>query len=439
VIIIIILKNFICICQMDKSYLPQTILLLVLIAFLFLLLILRNNNENFGDTVTKIMDDIPEVPTIKLVEKAPIKNLFQKILNSGKFRVPFNIIKTENNEYKMAVPDYSDFHFTGKGIVIAAAGNRYRYLTGLYSNLYVIRKYHKSNIPIEIFYVGKSEEFSRGVKNLILQLGNITIYNLLDRIDTTTEESELRGYQTKPLSVLCSSFEECILLDADALCFIDPSYLFQAEGYTERGMLLFKDYVDCMSFISRDFIETIGIGVDAYCNYTNDFEIDSSCVVINKSKCWDALYTICIINVKSDSYHKSKNVLGDKDTFLIASMFVGFKPYISNPAPRVIVSDQNKVVVGHLQSTIFDQKEVFTHYNNQKIMLGEADVSEYGYAEVKNPKSGQEQAQSIPLTEKIINSFKYAKEAMQILNPHIPLHLKEKVKSENGVSHGLIP
>lgn len=420
--------------------------LLIIISIFILLIILitiiitcLNKSEPFADTITKLMENIPDVPTIKLVEKAPSKNIFQKILGNNNTRVPFNIIKTENNDYTLSIPNYKDFNFAGKGLVIAAAGNRYRYLTGLFSNLYVIRKYHKSNIPIEIFYVGSSEEFSLGVKNLILSLGNITIRNLMDKIETTSDESELRGYQTKPLSVLCSSFEECVLLDADALCFIDPYYLFLSDGYKESGMLLFKDYVDCMSFISRDFIETIGIGVDRYCDYTGDFEIDSSCVIINKSKCWDALYTICIINVKSDSYHKSKNVLGDKDTFLISCMFVGSDPHISLPNPKVLISDQDKVVIGHLQSTLFDHQEIFTHYNNQKIMLGEADVNEYSYAEVKNPKSGQEQTYSLPLTEKILNSFKYAKEAMKILEPHIPLYLKEKVKSENGVSHGLIP
>ena len=96
----------------------------------------------------------------------------------------------------------------------------------------------------------------------------LTIKDIMDRIDTTSDEAELRGYQTKPLAVVCSSFEEVVLLDADALCFVDPQYLFLAQGYENSGMLLFKDYVDCMSFISRDFIETIGIGVDTYCDYT---------------------------------------------------------------------------------------------------------------------------------------------------------------------------
>ena len=428
---------------MDDCYTPIIIVFAIIFTILILWLILYFTPpvgpEGFGDTVTKLMDDIPNVPTIKLVEKAPQKNMLQKILsNVNNTKIPFNIVQTDNGDYTMNIPSYKDFNFAGKGLVIAAAGNRYRYLTGLYSNLYVIRKYHKSNIPIEIFYIGSSEEFNIGLKNLILSLGNISIHNIMDRLSTTSDESELRGYQTKPLAVVCSSFEECVLLDADALCFIDPQYLFLADGYEKSGMLLFKDYVDCMSFISRDFIETIGIGVDTYCDYTNDFEIDSSCVVINKSKCWDALYTICIVNVKSDSYHKSKNVLGDKDTWLIGSMFVDVHPFISQPAPRVLVTDQNKVIVGHLQSTLFDQQEVFTHYNNQKVMLGEADVSEFTYAEVKNPKSGQDHYYTLPLTEKILESFKHAKEGMKILEPHIPLYLKEKVKSEDGISHGLI-
>ena len=422
----------------DKSLLITVLILLIITTLVVVVVFYFFKSERFGDTVINIMKDVQAVPTIKLIGKSRTLSTIQKILGTNKSKIPFNIIKTDNNDYTLDVPNYKDFNFVGKGLVIAASGNRYRYLTGLYSNLYVIRKFHKSNIPIEIFYVGKIEEFSSGVKKLILSLGNITIYNLMDKISTNIDESELRGYQTKPLAILCSSFEECILLDADALSFIDPYYLFSAEGYEESGMLLFKDYVDCMSFISRDFIETIGIGVKKYCEYTGDFEIDSSCVVFNKSKCWEVIYTICIINVKSESYHKSKNVLGDKDTMLISSMFLGFEPYISSPAPKIVITDDDKVIVGHLQSTLFNQDEIFTHYNNQKIILGEADVSNFKYAEIKNPKSGTDYYEGIPLTDKIIKSFEYAKEAMDILNPYIPQNLKEKVKSINGISHGLI-
>lgn len=426
---------------MDK-YIPFILIFIIIFAELILWTIIYqkkslNQSEPF-DSVIKIMDSIPDVPTINLIEKEPKLSIIQKIL--GHFngtKIQFKVSKTPDS-YNLPIPDYSDYNFTGKGLVIAASGNRYRYLTGLYSNLYTLRNYHKSNIPIEIFYVGRSEQFSKPVHKMITDLGGITIYNLLDRINSNCSESELRGYQTKPLAVLCSTFEEVILMDADALCFIDPQYLFVADGYANSGMLLFKDYVDCMSFISRDFIETIGIGVDKYCNYTGNFEIDSSCVVMNKKKCWEALYTICLINVKSDSYHKSKNVLGDKDTFIIGSMFVGISPYVSSPAPKIMLTDTNKVIVGHLQSTTFEYQEIFTHYNNQKIDLFNSNLTNYTYTEIKNPKSGEQYSYGLPLTEKVIESFKYAKEAMLLLDPYIPKHLKDGVTFVNGVSKGLI-
>jgi hypothetical protein len=167
---------------MNDNYLPLIIAFIIIIAIVILWLILYynvNSTETFGDTITNIMEDIPGVPTIQLIEKRAKKNILQKILgNVNNSKIPFNIIKTDKGDYSMNIPSYEDFNFAGKGLVIAAAGNRYRYLTGLYANLYVIRKYHKSNIPIEIFYVGKKEEFGYTIKNMILALGNITIkYN----------------------------------------------------------------------------------------------------------------------------------------------------------------------------------------------------------------------------------------------------------------------
>lgn len=398
--------------------------------------------DTFDSIVTSVMSEIDEVPTIKIIEKESKKNIFQKMLSPTKYKINFNVV-INDFDYNIVVPNYLDNNFEGKGLVIAASGNRYRYVTGLYTNLYVIRKYHKSNIPIEIFYVGKQEKFPQKIEKMLLELGNVKIIDMMDRIYTNLSEDELRGYQTKPLSAICSSFSEVIVMDADALCFIDPYYLFKANGYDSNGMILFKDYVDCLSFISRDFIETIGIGTEKYCNYTGNFEIDSSCVVINKEKYWETLFVISIINVKSDSYHKSKNVLGDKDTWLIGSMFMDLEPHISFPSPYVFITDKNKVIVGHLQSTEFvDEgrtKEMFTHYNNQKVIINKANITNWKYTTVKNPKGNQEILDGISIPKNILECFIIGKEAMDLLEPNIPNELLDNVVSQDGVSKGLIP
>lgn len=420
-----------------------TIIILLLLVFIPVFYNYRKlSNDKFDNIVTSVMSNVDNVPTIKLIEKSNSKNIFQKLLSPTEYKIDFNVTMN-TNDYTTVVPYYSDYNFGGKGLVIAAAGNRYRYVTGLYTNLYTIRKYHKSDIPVEIFYVGEQEKFPKNIEKLLLDLGSVKIIDLMSRINTNLNEEELRGYQTKPLSAICSSFSEVIVMDADALCFMDPYYLFKASGYDSNGMILFKDYVDCLSFISKDFIETIEIGTEKYCNYTGNFEIDSSCVVVNKERYWETLFIISIINVKSDKYHKSKNVLGDKDTWLIGSMFMNMNPYISYPSPYVLIDNNNKLVIGHLQSTEFSDggmtKEMFTHYNNQKVLVNKVNLTNWKYAAIKNPKNGQEIKDGIELPKKILDCFNIGKDGMNILEKYIPKSLSNGVVSQNGVSKGLIP
>jgi hypothetical protein len=428
-----------------SEYCLSFVALIIVLAIIILWGLIFTCKEQFSETVTKIMEDIDEVPTIELVEKAPEKNLIQKILgNVNQQRISFNI-KQKRKNYSIEISSFEDYNFAGKGLVIAASGTRYRYLTGLFTNLWTIRKYHKSNIPVEIFYVGKKEEFEPNIKKAIMDLGNVKIINILDCLDTNVKEEELRGYQTKPLAALCSSFEEIIIMDADGLSFVDPYYFFDIEGYEEFGMVLFRDYVDCLSYISKDFIENIGIGVDKYCKKTMGFEIDSSCVVMNKERMWDTLYTICIINVKSDSYYKTtKNVLGDKDTWLIGAMFMNFEPFISRPDPSIVITDFGKQISGHLQSTTFidsmGSSTIPLYYNNQMVDLRTANVDNWKYIKTKNPAAGASLNRTTGGTgfsQKMIETFKYAKNGMRALDEIT--EIKNKIRSTRGISHGFIP
>lgn len=423
-----------------KPFIPVVICAVIIFAIICIwLLVYQCKPEPYVNTITRILENNPDVPTIEISEKGPQKNILQKILDPTPYKIPF-IIHSTNGSYNIEIPSYEDYNFAGKGLVIAASGNKYRYITGLYTNLYVIRNIYNSNIPVEVFYVGKSEKFPSNVASLLESLGNVTLINLMDRIDTNVKESELRGYQTKPLACLCSSFEEMILMDADALSFIDPYHLFDIFGYTQ-GMVLFRDYVDCMNFISQEFMDTIGIGAENYCRKTEGYEIDSSCIVLDKQKCWEALYTICIINVKSDAYYKNKkNVLGDKDTWLIGSLFVGLEPYISKPRPAVVITNQGKQILGHLQSTEFSSSmTVPIYYNNQMVDLITADVSDWTFKVVKNPRITNGVPGEIPFTPNMINSFNGAKKAMDKLLPVLPTYLRKQVKSINGVTPGFIP
>lgn len=348
-----------------------------------------------------------------------------------KKKIPFKIdLINEHGEdiYKMNIPAYDEFGFNGRGLVIAGSGTSYRYVTGIFINVYLIRKVHNSNIPIEIFYVGLEEEFPKLILNELKNLGNITIINLLECIEYIDSIDDLRGYQTKPLACMCSSFSEIILMDADAISFVNPTYLFNIKGY-ENGMVLFKDYVNCLKYVSKDFINKIGIGSDTFCKKTGGFEIDSSCIIINKEKAWEALYTICFINVKSEQYYRHKNqkikynldgtivkdnVLGDKDTWLIGSLFVGFEPFIDhsiNPL-RITINNNGYTfeIDGHFQrGSITIDKEtsvVPLYYNNQHLRLDAINIESISKMSFDHNQ----------LPENVIISFLSCKDALNIIH-----------------------
>ena len=335
---------------------------LLIILFLFLLLIRKIKIDHFDSEV------LPKIKIPFVVKTRPTTHIETNL-------------RRLSNGYTLNVPTYDSLGFSGRGLVITGSGSSYRYTTGIYTNVYLIRKVHKSTIPIEIFYVSSSEKFPERVEKALLELGNIRLVDLLDRIQIDdypldkNQINELRGYQTKPLACLCSSFSEVILMDADAISFIDPIELFNIRGYDSHGMVLFKDYVKCLKYVSEDFINNIGITANRYCLKTGGFEIDSSCVIVDKKRALDALYAICLINFKSEQYYPHEkssskyNVLGDKDTWLIGSMFVGFDPFIDtnvNPQ-RLSVNDTD--ILGHFQRGHLHGVVVPLYYNNQQLKL----------------------------------------------------------------------
>lgn len=457
------------------NYQNLSAIFLIILSFIFLFykiyyyfFINKNKNkpidsfsEQTDDTNIVISGEKIGQPDLIIEKQEPNDIPLLKKINDN-IKIPFIIDEVEG-DYKINLPNYKDFNFMGKGIVIAGSGTSYRYVTGIFTNIYLIRKIHNSNIPIEIFYVGKDEEFPYDIKTNILSFGGITFVNLLDRLDIGIKNddfynfeynqekiNELRGYQTKPLACLCSSFAEIILMDADAISFIDPSFLFDIKGYSSSGMVLFRDYVKCLSFVSKDFINKIGITDSKFCHKTGGMEIDSSCIILNKEKAWEALYTICFINIKSDQYYRHKksnnaykidydNVLGDKDTWLIGSMFVDFDPYIdrSIEPTKLSVLDENgvyKKIDGHYQQGYLKVNGVSDtipiYYNNQKLKIEGLSIENIN----KIQHNGK------PLPNNVVKSFLGAKEAYELIDSILPYELLiQKPQSTDFFYLSMIP
>ena len=118
---------------MNVSYVPYILVFVIIFSILIIWAICTYSRrdlgrsydrESFKGTITKIQtgDDSPD---INLVEKPAVKNIIQKILgNVNATKLPFNINTSVDGDYNINIPNYKDYNCSGKGLVIAAAGNK---------------------------------------------------------------------------------------------------------------------------------------------------------------------------------------------------------------------------------------------------------------------------------------------------------------------------
>lgn len=416
-----------------------TALVIATMFFILVSLYLSSCNNEHQTNVLYIDDESNKIVMEEEPDDTPI---IDKLTGKFKDKIDFKINKRGKNFF-IKLPHYQKYDFQGKGIVIAASGLRYKYVTGLYMNIYVIRKLFKSNIPIEIVYVGQKEKFNEHIQKKIMELGHIKIIDLTEKLNTNLPEKKLKGYRTKPLAVLASSFKEVILMDADALCFIDPNYFFNIKGYQTHGMVLFKDYVKCLKYVNKKFINNIGIGYETFCEKTHGLEIDSSCIIINKEIAWEALHTICLINVESKAYYNKtfSNVLGDKDTWLIGSLFCEFEPYVINSNPGSLVcydqtNDNSFIIFGHLQFQMVSGEDIPLYYNNQKVnFVNYNGMEHWGYIEdVIEPKMYESCNDYYkPLTPEMKDAFYTASIAVKDIYPYLGIPGPSRISSYNNM------
>jgi alpha 1,3-mannosyltransferase len=138
------------------------------------------------------------------------------------------------------LPNASVSHVPGsRGIVITTGVSTFRYACHLVSS---IRHVLYSRLPIQIAYAGDND-LPRQYREFILSLAEGI--ELLDLLDVYGDSSELfmgNGWAFKPFAVLASSFQEVLLLDADAVFLQTPEIILDTHaGYKQTGALFFHD------------------------------------------------------------------------------------------------------------------------------------------------------------------------------------------------------
>lgn len=128
---------------------------------------------------------------------------------------------------------YADGLFSGRGIVMLAGG---RYSGYAATGLGMLRELG-STLPVEVWMKDEKEEKPGWCKELAQE--GMACRRMSDYMDVSFME---HGYQLKINSILLSSFEQVLFLDADNVPVRNPDGIFDSKGFTDTGVVLWKDY-----------------------------------------------------------------------------------------------------------------------------------------------------------------------------------------------------
>ena len=118
-----------------------------------------------------------------------------------------------------------------RGIVTTAGG---KYVPLLLVSLRLLRK-TGSNLPVEVFLADDSE-YEPFFCDVLLPSMNARC-RVLSHILSAVKGFKIKSYQFKILSILFSSFEDVLFLDADNIPLNDPDAMFDKHPYQGYGMV----------------------------------------------------------------------------------------------------------------------------------------------------------------------------------------------------------
>lgn len=128
---------------------------------------------------------------------------------------------------------YVDGLFSGRGIVMLAGG---RYSGYAATGLGMLRELG-STLPVEVWMKDEKEDRVGWCKELAQE--GMACRRMSDYMDVSFME---HGYQLKVNSILLSSFEQVLFLDADNVPVRNPDGIFDSKSFTDTGVVLWKDY-----------------------------------------------------------------------------------------------------------------------------------------------------------------------------------------------------
>lgn len=225
------------------------------------------------------------------------------------------------------------------GIVIPV-GDRY---VSLAAHAIRVLRFWNCTLPIQIAYMGPADLSVAAVKYFD-SLANTSTLDLSQLLDNS--QLGLARWAIKPFSVLYSSFERVLLMDADVIWLQDPMQLWQDRGFQQTGALFFTDRIMkksshqrpaksdhaswLQSFIPRP--PSSALRASPLFQGRSDHHQESGVLLIDKARGIDGLLAACMLNDPRVRNTVREMTFGEKETFWLGYE-IASQPYSFHPGP----------------------------------------------------------------------------------------------------------
>ncbi|HEX4646867.1 MAG TPA: glycosyltransferase family 9 protein, partial [Verrucomicrobiae bacterium] len=242
-----------------------------------------------------------------------------------------------------AIPAYPD-RYQGRGIVICGGGTRY--FTNAWVCINMLRRLG-CRLPIQLWHLGAKELDGR-MRGLVegMDVECVDACRMRRRFPVR----RLNGWELKPYAILHSRFREVLLLDADNVPVLNPGYLFDTPQFQSTGAIFWPDYTHDKNKLAAAIWRSCGL------REPREPEFETGQIVVDKKRCWPALWLTLWFNENSDFYYRYLH--GDKETFHLA--FRKMKQSYS------LVQKPIRQLEGTMCQHDFRGRRIFQHRNTNK-------------------------------------------------------------------------
>lgn len=186
-----------------------------------------------------------------------------------------NATRAAHEQVLKNLPEYPSKQYSGRGIIMLAGGKYSEYAV---TGLGVLRE-TGSKLPVEVWMKDKND-VKEGWCNGLEKEG-MACRLLSDYMDVTEVK---HGYQFKIFTMLFSSFDDFLFLDADNIAVTNPDRLFDSGVFVKNGAVLWPDYWKNTASPWTPYI--IGASDKAAQTWNEEITVESGQVLWSKHRHW---------------------------------------------------------------------------------------------------------------------------------------------------------